>query len=344
MSGSAFFSNNSYNVSQHFHQHSHSNDLEDHQAVAASPEQFWGLQQTINYAEPSRSSADVAGVQGGLIPLYHWQNTFQVPTLPVLSQGTSTTAPRSEALHPSENFPRYIDQRIGSYISLESFLAMPPGPGLSAVTQYLLHDERMAAHGAQGPQFPDTQGRSESSRLTFTVRQGGENFTGPPGPSPPHVDAFSSIPMNNIEVIVEKLPMNRGTESLQVQSPTIQEGTFQNSVSPYHTHIKALIERQCWFKENEPEPKLDKEAATRYGIQADECAGSVFDVFINGIEPKSFQCKWPYGRCMKEFATRNRARHHLHAHFHFQPFACGGKCGKAQWQVISFIQRFQILI
>lgn len=333
MSRSGFSSNNSHNISQHFHRHSRSNDLlEDRQAAAASAEQVWGHQQTIKYNEPSRSSADVASVQ---------QNTFQLPrTLPA-QYHTSTISPMSEVLHCIERSPLCTEQRLGGYIRSDSFLGMLPGPPPSEVTRYLLHDEHMAAHGAQYFQFPENQGRFVLSPLTFPVRHGEENFI---GPSPPRVDAFSSMPMNDIQVNVGNLSMNRGTESLQVQSNR-QQGTLQSSVSPRHDHIKALIAQQRWLRENKPEPKLDKEAAAaRYGIQTDEFAGSVFDVFINVNGPKSFQCKWPYGRCIKEFTARYQARHHLHTHFHYQPFACGGKCRKSQWQVISSIQRYPMLI
>jgi hypothetical protein len=102
---------------------------------------------------------------------------------------------------------------------------------------------------------------------------------------------------------------------------------------PPQNNLRGLaitIAGQRWFREHHEEPKIQKDEAAS---KTSDFPGSVFEVFLRMNRPKSFTCKWPdgNGQCAKQFSSRSRARHHVHAHFGYRPFACGGKCAVDGW-------------
>lgn len=152
------------------------------------------------------------------------------------------------------------------------------------------------------------------------------------------------VPAANVDFTEEdESALHRGSNLPQTSPPeTLTVDEISKCFLPQNNlrRLATMIAQQSWLKEHHEEPKIRKnEAAARYGIKASEFTGSVFEIFIRMNGRQSFTCKWPDGdgQCAKQFSSRSRARYHLHAHFRYRPFACGGKCGPEEWYDLTIL-------
>jgi hypothetical protein len=170
------------------------------------------------------------------------------------------------------------------------------------------------------------------SNTTQPVNESSQGHSLAPSASGSFPFISTRVPAANVDVTLYRgsnLPQTSHPETLTVEEISRCFLPQNNLRRP-----AIMIAEQSWFKEHHGEPKISKdEAAARYGIEASEFTGSIFEILIRINGRKSFTCKWPDGNdeCAKHFLSRSRARHHLYTHFRYRPFACGGKCGQEEW-------------
>lgn len=102
---------------------------------------------------------------------------------------------------------------------------------------------------------------------------------------------------------------------------------------PRFLEWSCYISSQPWYISNEKEPPIsseDVDLLSRLHLVTD--ISSRFELFFEDQDTQ-FRCRWGEGdqQCPHVSPRRRRALGHIHTHFNYKPYTCGGRCGNSRW-------------